>query len=553
MLLSRLVATIKGSVRAVLRGPSWKRHRKTPLERYEIGLRNAIIADQNPRKAQISLISLLTASGRVGEAEDLAREAVGRWPDDPEPWLALARCESLLFRYLEAARTLESVLKRWPENSEAWFDYGELARDSQIPNELPPSKASDAYRAAARHANGAPRILQATAHYFSEINDFGEAVRLYRELFEGSLDNMDPAPIRDYARCLRALGHEAEAMHITDRGVARSRSISASLLGEALEVALREEARLLLDAGRTVEADGTFRRILDAASHHVKYSRPEYLPHTSERLARLREIVAGRDLILFLQGPSFSDFAEQIEALRDTDAVFATLGAFPPVEKVLQEKLDRSADLVFVAHPDLAQTWRAELDAFVARDAKNLVIATQYALSNLSEFGEEAEDFVARHDERFLFVYPVGGPPLPSVPLHFEPGNSLACFLPILILGLPRRIFLIGADGGGHPRMLRPYFFYDDIDAGDRTNDHVLDRPGLLNFQNRPEMLLEVNRRYEIEAAACDRICTTASQFLSHLFNVPTPQIYNVCPHSTHKAYPKIDTDTAIALLRERS
>src|SRR5262249_47636485 len=60
--------------------------------------------------------------------------------------------------------------------------------------------------------------------------------------------------------------------------------------------------------------------------------------------------------------------------------------------------------------------------------------------------------------------------------------------------GRPRRIFLVGADGGAHPNFKRPYFYYDEIDAEGPEQD-FLQRPDMLPFRNRPDLLEEANRR----------------------------------------------------------
>src|SRR5262249_11997904 len=180
----------------------------------------------------------------------------------------------------------------------------------------------------------------------------------------------------------------------------------------------------------------------------------------------------------------------------------------------------------------------------------NLVVASHYALSGLSEFGLSEKEFVARHDKRLLRVHS-DGPPLPSRPLHFENGPSVSWLIPLLLFARPRRIFLFGADGGSNPSFSkRPYFYYDDYDA-DVAPHQFLNRPGMISFQGLPRKLDEYNRRQHINAINGDRVIDFAFRSLEANFGIQVPPIFNVCPHSTHRIFPRIDIDDALAKLAE--
>jgi hypothetical protein len=200
----------------------------------------------------------------------------------------------------------------------------------------------------------------------------------------------------------------------------------------------------------------------------------------------------------------------------------------------------------------MVRSWFPELQRFLSRPSPNSLLTVRYALSGLGELGTAAAEFVARYDERLLFAQHAGGPPLPSRPLHFQHSNSLGLLLPLLVLSRPRRIFLVGADGGGHPRMKRPYFFYEDVDKESGQQD-FLERPDLLSYQGNPERLEETNRRLRVEAISSDETLRRTLLFIEGIFDVPIPPIYNVCPHSSHVAYPRIDVETAMAMLRDES
>jgi hypothetical protein len=186
---------------------------------------------------------------------------------------------------------------------------------------------------------------------------------------------------------------------------------------------------------------------------------------------------------------------------------------------------------------------------FLARSPPNLVVANHYALSGLSELGVSEKEFVAQHDKRLLLVHSDGGPPLPSRPLHFENGPSVSLLIPLLLFARPRRIFLFGADGGSNPSFSkRPYFYYGDHDA-DVEPQEFLNRPGMISFKGLPRKLDEHNRRQHINAINGDRVITFAFRSLEAHFGIQVPPIFNVCPHSTHRVFPRIDIDDALAEL----
>src|SRR5262249_29773407 len=59
-----------------------------------------------------------------------------------------------------------------------------------------------------------------------------------------------------------------------------------------------------------------------------RYDRAEYLPRTRERLQRLAQIVAARDVFVLLQGPSFATFAARLHESAGFEFAVATLNSF---------------------------------------------------------------------------------------------------------------------------------------------------------------------------------------------------------------------------------
>jgi tetratricopeptide (TPR) repeat protein len=517
----------------------------------EASLRRAIAAEPRSLEVRLALVALLEENHQYAAAMTEAQEAATLAPELAAPVRMLARLQTHLVRYEDAAQTLERLLTLAPNDALAWFEYGQLARYTYA---LPIGTEDKAFAKAAACAGDDWLLLEMVAQYFLEQLKFPQAAECYDRLFANSPAARDnPVTCRDYARCLKACGRDGEAAKMNDVGLNRCRAMEAVSTGEDLEILRREEALLLHEAGRADDERAVLRSIRDAAGlAGINYTRPEYLPSTPDRLRRLQNIVASRDVVIFLQGPSFADFAARMSEVADIDFAAATLGSFPPVEQQLRQHLGRGADLLGFTHPATVRSWYPELQEFLKRSANNLVLTTYYALSNLAELNSSTEQFVAQHDYHLLFACPARGPPLPCRPLHFEPGNTLSFLLPLLMIGRPRRIFLVGADGGAHPNFKRPYFFYDEIDAEGPEPD-FLQRPDLLSYRKLPDRLKEANRRLRFDAVNCDRFVLTSFRFLLHVFDIPIPPIFTVCPHSAHRAFPRIDAETAIGMLRDNS
>jgi tetratricopeptide (TPR) repeat protein len=494
------------------------------------------------------LIAFLQRSFRLIEAERLAAEAVAAAPRDVASGIRLAEIQFGLGRFKEAVQTLESLLAVAPDNTQIWLEYGRVARYSY---ESPRSE-QEIFSKAAELAGNDVFVLETVAQYFLFQQQFDRAADLYARLFAADPRAWDnPVACRNYAESLNGCGQRGSASDVVTRALGRCRTVAATITGEARELFMREEARLLNEAERGEATTEVLKGI--KAAGVVNFARPEYLPRSPERLARLRRLIEGRDALLLLQGPSLADFAAQAGRVADRDFVAATLGHFPPVDETLFKCTGRHVDLVVLSHPSVLQAWYADYVRFLDRPGPGMLLGSRYALSGLAELGADQSGFLRRYDDRLLLVEPVGGPPLPSRPLHFEHGGSLALTLPVLLLGRPRRVFLFGADGGASSESAtakRPYYYYEDVDSDTPSHDFER-RPGMMVYKGRPDRLAVANERFRIDAINNDRVMRFALQCLEAIFEVPIPPIYNACPHSTHQLFPRITCSEAMALLGE--
>jgi tetratricopeptide (TPR) repeat protein len=393
-------------------------------------------------------------------------------------------------------------------------------------------------------------LLAAIARHFLYDLDYEKAAKYYERLLDLHPSMWDNFVIcGQYATCLKKIARAQEAAQIIATALNRCRLAAERAKGEGLELIKREEALLLLQAGRADESFATLQSMQDIAAPTPRYDRVEYLPRTPERLQRLAAIVDSRDVFVLLQGPSFATLAARAHEFAGFEFAIATLNSFPPIERELR-RINRCADILLFTQPGSIRSWHPELMEFLARSSPNLVVANHYALSGLSEFGVSEREFVARHDKRLLLVHS-DGPPLPSRPLHFDNGPSVSWLIPLLLFARPRRIFLFGADGGSNPSFSkRPYFYYDDYDA-DVEPREFLNRPGMISFKGLPRKLDEYNRRQHINAINGDRVIDFAFRSLEANFGIQVPPIFNVCPHSTHRIFPRIGIDDALARLAD--
>jgi hypothetical protein len=68
----------------------------------------------------------------------------------------------------------------------------------------------------------------------------------------------------------------------------------------------------------------------------------------------------------------------------------------------------------------------------------------------------------------------------------------------------------------------------------------------MVSFGGQPEQLQEAHRRFYINAVNADRIMAAALRTLDIVFGISAPPIFNVCPHSSHELFPRIDIDMAL-------
>jgi tetratricopeptide (TPR) repeat protein len=495
---------------------------------------------------RVALLNVLLDTNSYQKAEIEAIDAVRHFPFDSEVLLRLAMVQSQLRQFDKAIQTLKRSLKLDPTNARGWFEYGKVVRELRLNARV----STRAFDRAGKLGIGDSELLEQVARQFADELDYEKAVYYYQRLLAvDSRARKRPCTLRRYAMALKDSGREEDANAIIDSALRICRISTRLRNDDTWEDLKQQESLLLFDHGFGIESEAALRAIRRRRSvYGVRYDRLEYLPETKQRLGELKQIIAGRDTFVFLQGPCFADFSARANEFAQFDFATATLSAFPPVEQALS-KINRLVDVLLISHPSSFRSWYPELNDFLNRPSRNLLITSRYALSGLFELGTDSDEFLARHDKRLILAHPMDGPPLPHKPLHFECGNSLTLLLPLLILGRPRRIFIFGADGGTNPQFRkRAYFYNEDYDL--KTSDgSFTSRRDLISFQDRPDRLHEANRRFRVDALNADRIISAAIRSLAGIFDVPIPPIVNVCPHSTHQLFERKSIDETLTRL----
>jgi len=269
-------------------------------------LREAVAAEPCRTAPRLALAEFLLENLRYTDAETVAAAAVQRCPASAELRLVLARIGLQLLRLEDAEKTIEALLAIAPENAWAWFEYGTILQNSH-------HRSDGAFGRAADLSGNDSSLLAGVAQHFLYDLDYEKAAKYYERLLKLHPSMWDNFVIcRHYATCLQKIARAQEAARIIATALESCRRAAERAKGEGLELIKREEALLLLQAGRADESFATLQSIQGIAAQVPRYDRVEYLPRTRERLQRLAQIVDARDVFVLLQGPSFATFAARL-------------------------------------------------------------------------------------------------------------------------------------------------------------------------------------------------------------------------------------------------
>src|SRR5262249_8566542 len=302
-------------------------------------LREAVAEEPCRSAPRLALAELLLENLRYAEAETVAAAAVQRCPTSAELRLGLARIQFQLLRLEDAEKTVEGLLAIAPENAWAWFEYGKILQNSH-------HRSDAAFERAGDLSGNDSGLLAGVAQHFLYDLDYEKAAKYYERLLNLHPSMWDNFVIcRYYATCLKGIGRTQEAADVVATSLKSYRLAAERAKGEGLELIKREEALLLLQAGRADESFATLQSIQGIAARAPRSGGVEYLPRAGERLRFLAKMVASRVVFVWLKGPSSATFAARLQDFAGFNFPFATLIFFPPIERELR-RINRCADIL---------------------------------------------------------------------------------------------------------------------------------------------------------------------------------------------------------------
>jgi tetratricopeptide (TPR) repeat protein len=212
---------------------------------------------------------ILTAAGRLTEAEEELQEALRLGDRAPAPWLALLEMRVRTNRWDDAEGLLPRMIDRLDP---ADRNVARAAAEELLAHF---DKADQLYRAALRERPTDGELLQRAAAFYSRLDRKQEAELLLRRLLDPAgfvPDDALPAVRRRLAVLLAAGDDEAkylEALALLDTNGKEGEETAADQLARALVLAVRPSQRR--EALRTIEA--TVRQLPLSAGEHYCLAR----------------------------------------------------------------------------------------------------------------------------------------------------------------------------------------------------------------------------------------------------------------------------------------
>lgn len=476
---------------------------------------------------------MVTASDAQARRQAAQDEADAR-PGDPNAWIALSQACLTLFDYESAIAAARRAVAAAPKSVPAMRHCANTLMDSGYGI----SEARAWYeRVLAAEPEDAVALLR--LYYFAITEgDCARALNL-AEL----TDRAYPGDAQIVARIARA----HELLGDWPNAVAQYRR-AESLCETPREpfphgphAALKPVfARAAGDLARSEALSGQLCRAHGATLADV--SSPRYPGDCMERIARLRDHVAERDLFLFGFGPSLQDLVNRKSLIAGREFVAMSLTTFPVIEDSVLRDLGRRIDIVCLTHPrPLDQLAAAIRERAAEHPPLHLALPLcirdgAIAMGNGDLLGDLAQVV--------WFEALSEAPPSPRAPLDFPGINTLSCALSVAVLARPRRIFLFGFDGqirGDDPQQAGSLYFRE----GD-ARYHAPARGTTAGRQATKSWLWWDSRRFN----------ETAPITLRHvalLFDIPLPPIYTVCPDSALEPFPRISMAQFADLISERA
>lgn len=299
------------------------------------------------------------------------------------------------------------------------------------------------------------------------------------------------------------------------------------------------KALIAVVLGNKGAAHSTYRTILEHWKDRGLWYDPQfYLPGTSERVERLRDIVRGRDVFIFCHGPTISAMDRRWVQFAESDACLMAVNRFRVFETGFLSQTHSHLDVVIATHYRTFQRTSSHILEFLSRGSRNMLITHRWAIERMGMNGPSRQELEGRFDDRLFYYGEVSdsAPATPSHPMRFLYSNTLTVLIVMAAIGRARRIFLFGADSrlpadGASPT----HYGAESADFRLKTIEDHRARVGNALISDT----MNFGDTTEIGLIAAE-----------HLYGVTRPPIYNVSPDSAIDLFPRMTYDDALELLR---
>ncbi len=259
----------------------------------------------------------------------------------------------------------------------------------------------------------------------------------------------------------------------------------------------------------------------------------DYLPHSEERIARLRKIVNGRPVVILAAGPSIKELEERIGELRHADICYFGLNNFFVQETHILQQINRRMSVTISSCPSgMPEAIKAIID-FLNRDEDNMFISSFYndAFGMLNGNNFNLKQFLCDYDRKLLFfsLSEIRVVPNISYPLHFILSNTLMALIQIALIGEASSIVLFGADG----------------DCGKNTKDYYYRRD-----EYEPIKYPKVERNFIFDTRRFfNPLTPIAVRNTYKAYGLAPINILNCSENSLYTPFPKVSYDSAFEYL----
>ena len=241
---------------------------------------------------------------------------------------------------------------------------------------------------------------------------------------------------------------------------------------------------------------------------------------------------------MFGNGPSLGDATSRKDEIASLDFASMAMSTFQVARDDLLRPIGKQLDMACLSHPAMVWSQVPALRQWLTESPEATLVLPLWA-RELAEVRGQPEFLLGESPSVFCYADHL---PTPQDPLHVPPVNTLLFALFAGVLSRPRRIFLFGFDGqmkGSDTGKADALYFKENHEGYHQTG------------RERPEVR-DLTRAWLLwDSRLFNEMATHVLRHAALLFDLPEVPIYNVCPDSALKVYPRITFDRFLQLASE--